>query len=100
LKDYEFIDYDRPMLENAYILKNLKKPFITNFTGIGMLADLCDIPLWCIWKAEDWKPEFRVGDDVSWDNGKNIEQVFEKHFYQYSLAKLIHAKDLEVYLNW
>lgn len=100
LKDCEFIDYDRPMLENAYILKNLKKPFITNFTGIGMLADLCDIPLYCVWKAEDWKPEFRVGDnDVSWDNGKNIQQVFEKHFYQGALAELVHAKDLERYLK-
>ena len=100
LKDFEFIDYDRPMLENAYILKNLKKPFITNFTGIGMLADLCDIPLYCVWKAEDWKPEFRVGDnDVSWDNGKNIQQVFEKHFYQGALSKLVHAKELESLLK-
>ena len=95
LKDCEFIDFDRPMLENAYIIKNLKKPFITNFTGVGMLADLCNVPLYCVWKAEDWKPEFRVGDDVSWDDGKNIDKVFEKHFYLNRKAKLVHAKDLE-----
>ena len=91
----EFIDFDRPMLENAYIIKNLTKPFITNFTGVGMLADLLNKELYCVWKAEDWKPEFRVGNDVSWDNGKNIDQVFEKHFYLNRKAKLIHASKLE-----
>jgi hypothetical protein len=91
----EFIDFDRPMLENAYIIKNLTKPFITNFTGVGMLADLLNKELYCVWKAEDWKPEFRVGNDVSWDNGKNINQVFEKHFYLNRKAKLIHASKLE-----
>jgi len=95
LKDCEFIDFNRPMLENAYIIKNLKKPFITNFTGVGMLADLCNVPLYCVWKAEDWKPEFRVGDDVSWDNGKNINQIFEKHFYLNRKAKLVHANELQ-----
>jgi hypothetical protein len=94
LEDCEFINFDRPMLENAYIIKNLKKPFITNFTGVGMLADLCNVPLYCVWKAEDWKPEFRVGDDVSWDDGKNIDKVFEKHFYLNRKAKLVHAKEL------
>ena len=38
-------------------------------------------------------------NDVSWDNGKNIQQVFEKHFYQGALAELVHAKDLESYLK-
>ena len=95
LRGCEFIDFNRPMLENAYIIKNLKKPFITNFTGVGMLADLCNVPLYCVWKAEDWKPEFRIGDDVSWDDGKNIDKVFEKHFYLNRKAKLVHANKLE-----
>jgi len=95
LTDCEFIDFDRTMLENAYIIKNLTKPFITNFTGVGMLADLLNKELYCVWKAEDWKPEHRVGNDVSWDNGKNIDQVFEKHFYLNRKAKLIHASKLE-----
>jgi hypothetical protein len=95
LKDCEFIDFNRTMLENAYIIKNLKKPFITNFTGIGMLADLCNVSLYCVWKAEDWKPEFRVGDNVSWDDGKDINKVFEKHFYLDRKAKLVHANELQ-----
>ena len=95
LTNCEFIDFDRTMLENAYIIKNLTKPFITNFTGVGMLADLLNKELYCVWKAEDWKPEHRVGNDVSWDNGKNINQVFEKHFYLNRKSKLIHASKLE-----
>jgi len=95
LSNCEFIDFDRTMLENAYTIKNLTKPFITNFTGVGMLADLLNKELYCVWKAEDWKPEHRVGNDVSWDNGKNIDQVFEKHFYLNRKAKLIHASKLE-----
>jgi hypothetical protein len=89
------IKSNNTLTENAYIIKNLKKPFITNFTGVGMLADLCNVPLYCVWKAEDWKPEHRVGNDVSWDNGKNINQVFEKHFYLNRKAKLVHASELE-----
>ena len=95
LSDYEFLDYNNDILTNCYIIKNSKKPFITNFTGIGMIADLLNKECYVVWKAEDWKEEFRVGDDVSWDNGKNIDKVFEKHFYLNRKAKLVHAKDLE-----
>jgi hypothetical protein len=100
LDKFNFIDYNRPMLENAYIIKNLKKPFITNFTGIGMLADLCNVPLYCVWKAEDWKPEFRIDNDknISWDNGKDIDQIFAKHFYLNRKAKLVHANVLDRFL--
>lgn len=98
LDKFEFIDYNNDILTNCYIIKNSKKPFITNFTGVGMMADLLDKECLVVWKAEDWKPEYRVGDDVSWDNGKNIQQVFEKHFYGDRKAKLVHAKDLEKYL--
>lgn len=89
-----FLDYNNSLLINAYTIKNLKKPFITNFTGVGMLADLCNVPLYCVWKAEDWKPEYRRGDDISWDNGKNIQQIYEKHFYQNRKSKLVHANNL------
>ena len=85
-------------MTNCYIIKESKKPFITNFTGVGMMADLLNKELFCVWKPEDWNPEWIVGDDITWDNGKNINQVFEKHFYLDRKAKLVHAKDLEKYL--
>ena len=92
--DFEFLDYDNDLLTNCYIIKKSKKPFITNFTGIGMIADLLNKESYVVWKAEDWKPEFRVGDDISWDNGKNIDKIFEKHFYLNRKCKLIHANKL------
>lgn len=95
LDGYDFIDYNKDILTNCYIIKNSKKPLITNFTGIGMIADLLNKECYVVWKAEDWNPEFRVGDDVTWDNGKNIDKVFEKHFYLNRKAKLVHAKDLQ-----
>ena len=87
------------MLTNCYIIKNSQKPFISNFNGVGIMADLLNKETLVVWKAEDWKPEYRVGDDVSWDNGKNIDKVFEKHFYLNRKARLVHASELGKVLN-
>lgn len=92
---FSFLDYkNKSLLENCYIIGTSNKPFITNFTGIGMIADLMNKESYVVWSAEDWNPEFRNGDDVVWDNGKNIEKVFEKHFYLNRKAKLVHKNDL------
>ena len=98
LNQYDFLDYNNDLLTNAYILKNLKKPFITNMTGVAVLADLLDIESYIVWKAEDWKPEFRKGDNIDWDNGKDITTIFQKHFYADRHTKLIHSKELESFL--
>lgn len=95
LTDCVFLDYKKhDILTNCYIIKESVRPFITNFTGIGMIADLLDKECYVVWKAEDWKAEFRRGNDISWDNGKNIEQIFEKHFYKNRRARLVHASEL------
>ena len=95
LNNVNFLDYNDCLLKNCYIIGESKLPFITNFTGIGMISDLMNKETLVVWKAEDWKPEFRNGNDVSWDNGKNINKVFEKHFYLNRKARLVHANDLQ-----
>ena len=95
LNNVNFLDYNNCLLKNCYIIGESKLPFITNFTGIGMIADLMNKETIVVWKAEDWKPEFRNGNDISWDNGKNINKIFEKHFYLNRKAKLVHANDLQ-----
>jgi len=95
LDKFEFIDYKNTLLTNCYIIKKSSLPFITNFTGIGMIADLLNKETYVVWRAEDWKPEFRNGNDISWDNGKNINKIFEKHFYLNRRARLVHSNDLE-----
>jgi len=100
LNNYEFLDYKKhDILTNCYIIKESKLPFITNFTGIGMIADLLKKECYVVWKAEDWKEEFRRGTDISWDNGKNINKIFEKHFYLNRQARLVHANDLSILLQ-
>jgi hypothetical protein len=96
LNNCKFLDYNNDLLTNCYIISTSPKPFITNFTGIGMIADLLNKECLVVWKAEDWKPEYRVGDNISWDNGKDINKIFEKHFYLNRKAKLVHASELDL----
>jgi hypothetical protein len=95
LNEFKFLSYENSLSTNAYIIKNLKKPFITNFTGVAVLADLLNVPSYVVWKAEDWNPEFRKGDNCYWDNGKDINKVFQKHFYGNRKSKLVHNDELE-----
>ncbi len=94
-----YLDYNKTLLENCNIIANSDKPFITNFTGIGMISDLMNKETYVVWKAEDWKPEYRNGNDIVWDNGKNIDSIFEKHFYLNRKSKLIHASKIDNYLK-
>lgn len=92
---YNFLDYNNDLLTNCYYIKRSIGPFITNLTGVSVLADLLNKEQFIIWKAEDWNPEFRNGDNINWDNGKDINTIFEKHFYGNRKSKLVHARDFE-----
>ena len=95
MNDCIFIDYTRDLLENCYYIAESPKSFITNLTGISVLGDLLNKEQLIVWKSEDWNPEFRNGKDINWDNGKNIDAVFKKHFYANRKSKLVHADDLQ-----
>jgi len=92
--DCTFIDYNNDLLTNCYIIKNSKKPFITSLSGVSVLADLLNKDSYVLWKAEDWNEEFRVGNDINWE-GKNIQQVFEKHYYGDRKMKLLSEHDFD-----
>ena len=81
-------------LLTSFIIKNSDKPFIGNFTGSAVLANLLNKEMWVVWKKEDWAPQFWNGDDIIWDGGKNIQQCFDRHFYINRNCKLVHMKDL------
>jgi hypothetical protein len=94
-----FLDFSQPLLVNAYIIKNSTKPFVSCFTGVGILSDLMNKETYIVWKPEDFNEEFRRGeDDIWWDN-KNINQVFQKHYYGDRKSKLIHARDASKFLG-
>jgi len=90
-----FLDYNEDLLTNCVIIKSSNKPFIGNFTGSAVLANLLDKEMWVVWKKEDWAPQFWNGEDILWDNGKNIQQTFERHFYTNRNCKLVHASELK-----
>lgn len=92
---FNFLDYNNDLLTNCYYIKRSPKPFITNLTGVSVLADLLNKEQYIIWKAEDWNPEFRNGENINWDNGKDINSIFQKHFYANRKSKLVHARDFE-----
>ena len=93
--NFVFIDYNNDLLTNCYYISESPKPFITNMTGVSVLADLLNKEQYIVWKAEDWNPEFRKGDNISWDNGFDIDTIFQKHYYGNRKSKLIHANELD-----
>ena len=96
LAGVQFLDYNNDLLTNCAIIKNSDTPFIGNFTGSAVLANLLNKEMWVVWKKEDWAPQFWNGDDILWDGGKNIQQCFERHFYINRNCKLVHMKDLKL----
>lgn len=83
-KDILFLNYENTMLENAYIIKNCKGPFISTFTGISVIADLLKKDQIILW-----------GEDIrDWDN-KPIEYSFRKHYYGDRNSKLMYIDDFE-----
>jgi hypothetical protein len=94
LDKFEFIDYNRTLLENCYILKNLKKPFITSFTGIAHMADLLNVETYIVWRPEFYAPQYRTDNNIVWDDAPTIDDVFKRHCYSDRGCKLIHADEL------
>lgn len=78
-----YLDYSKPIMENLNIIKNNPNPFITTFTGIGIIADLMNKEtIVC------WDEDMRI-----WD-GHPVEFDFKRHYYGDRKSKLVHVKDL------
>jgi hypothetical protein len=85
LANITFLDYNRPMMENVYYIKNCNDPFISTFTGISGIADLLNKKQLVLW-----------GDDIrNWDN-KPITYSFEKHYYGNRNSRLMYIGDFEM----
>lgn len=80
-----FLDYNQPMLYNAALINETKKPIFTTFTGVSVIADLL--------KKE--QIVFYSDDIKNWDN-KPIEYSFNKHFYRDRKSKLTYLGDFNI----
>lgn len=83
---FEFLDYSKPLMDNAALILSSNKPFIGTFTGSGMLADLLKKENWCVY------------DDSMlplW-NEMPIEYSYWKHYYSNRPNKLMHIDDVSL----
>jgi hypothetical protein len=80
-----YLDYNQSIMYNCNLIKNSSKPFITTFTGIGIIADLMNKETICCWD-EDMR---------MWD-GRPVEYDFERHYYTNRKSKLVYVKDVQI----
>ena len=79
----EYLDYTKSLMYNLNVIKKSDKPFVTTFTGIGILADLMNKETIVCWD-EDMR---------MWD-GHPVEYDFIRHYYGNRKSKLVYVKDL------
>lgn len=85
LDNVNFLDYNKTLMENAFVISKSDKPFISTFTGASAIADLMNKKQIVLW-----------GEDIrNWDN-KPIEYSFEKHYYKNRNSKLMYIGDFNV----
>ena len=80
-----YLDYTKDILYNLNLIQCSNKPFITTFTGIGILADLIEKETIVCWD-EDMR---------MWD-GHPVEYDFIRHYYGNRKSKLVYVKDLVI----
>ena len=78
-----YLDYSKDLLYNLNLIQCSNKPFISTFTGIGILADLMYKETIVCWD-EDMR---------TWD-GHPVEFDFIRHYYGNRSSKLVHVKEL------
>jgi hypothetical protein len=78
-----YLDYNKSLTYNLNVIQKSSKPFITTFTGIGILADLMNKETIVCWD-EDMR---------MWD-GHPVEFDFKRHYYGNRKSKLVYVKDV------
>jgi len=79
-----YLDYTQDLLYNCSMIKYNLNPFVTTFTGIGILADLMKKDLYVLWD-----------EDMRTWQGKPVEHDFDLHYYKDRGAKLQYVKDFK-----
>ena len=101
---FTFLDYRNNLLINCYLIKESNKPFISNQTGIAVVADLLKKDTIMVWKVDDWHPAFRQGDNISWGagegfGGRTVQETFLRNQYADRNCRMVHASELEEVLK-
>jgi len=79
-----YLDYNNDLLYNCALIKYNPNPFVTTFTGIGILADLMKKDLYVLWD-----------EDMRTWQGLPVEHDFDLHYYKDRGAKLKYIRDFK-----
>jgi len=82
-----YLDYSKSLMYNCNVIKKNPNPFITTFTGIGIISDMMNKETIVCWddNMQTW---------VKNTFNKPIEFDFERHYYGNRKTKLVYVKDL------
>lgn len=80
-----YLDYEDGLLYNLSIIKQNPNPFITTFTGIGILADLMKKDTYILWD-----------EDMRFWNGGTVEDDYRLHYWTNRNSKLVYIKDFKI----
>ena len=80
-----YLDYSADLLYNCSLIKYNSGPFVTTFTGIGIVADLMKKETYVLWD-EDMR---------NWQ-GWGVEYDFKMHYYRDRNSKLVYIKDFNL----
>ena len=80
-----YLSYYNSLFYNMNVIQNSKKPFITTFTGIGILADLMGKETIVLYD-----------DDMKMWDGRPVEYDFERHYYGDRKSKLEYIREFNL----
>jgi hypothetical protein len=80
----KYLDYTKSILYNCSLIKYNNNPFLTTFTGIGILSDLMNKNQYILWD-----------DDIRNWNNKPIIESFKRHYFHNRNSKLRYIKDFD-----
>ena len=82
---FHYLDYSDHLLYNISLIKYNPNPFLTTFTGIGIIADLMKKETKVLWD-----------DDMRMWNGKPVEDDFRLHYFTNRNSSLHYIKDFDI----
>ena len=83
--DTYYLDYADGLMYNLSIIKQNPNPFITTFTGIGILADLMKKDTYVLWD-----------EDMRFWNGGTVEDDHRLHYWTNRNSKLVYIRDFRI----
>lgn len=83
--DTHYLDYSQDLLYNMHLIKYNPNPFVTTFTGIGILADLMKKETYILWD-----------EDMRFWNNKTVEDDYRLHYWKDRNSKLVYIKDFKL----